>query len=157
MTSKEQEAVMKLRGSRRVVRRLGLALAVAAAFAPSAQASVMAGEASGGPLVKATSYADDLHSAVPRSPVVVEHRNYAPIDPRGRLDLVPSKPRHYAPINPLARPDLQPETSSNVATASSSFDWSDAGIGAGLTFVLVGFGVAILATRHTRRGRLSAV
>jgi hypothetical protein len=33
-----QEEVMKIKGSRRLIRRLGLALAVAALFAPSAQA-----------------------------------------------------------------------------------------------------------------------
>ena len=148
---------MKLKGSRRVVRRLGLALAVAAVFAPSAQASVVAGESSGGPLIQGTRYADDLHSSVPRTPVVVEHRGYAPINEHGRPDLVGSQPRGYARINELARPDLQPVSNSHVVAASSSFDWSDAGVGAGITFVLVGFGAALLATRHTRRGRLSAV
>ena len=139
METTQQEVVMKLKSSRRIVRRLGLALAVAAVMAPSAQAVVPAGD-SGSPSLVALQgmpTADDLHATVPRTPIVVE-------------------PKGYAPINTRVRPDL-PSPSRVVVASSSGFDWSDAGIGAGLTFALLGFGAAILASRQMRRGRLSAV
>jgi len=158
METTHQEVVMKVKGSRRIVRRLGLALAVAAVVAPSAQAVRPVGDSGSLVGLQGTRYADDLHASLPRSPVVVESRRYAPINPRARPDLQPiaDGPRHYAPINTLARPDLAPP-SSVVVASSSSFDWSDAGIGAGLTFALLGFGAAILASRQMRRGRLTAV
>ena len=145
---------MKVKSSRRIVRRLGLALAVAAVMAPSAQAVVPAGD-SGSPSLVALQgmpTADDLHATVPRTPIVVEPKGYAPINTRVRRD----EPRGYAPINTRVRPDLPPP-SRVVVASSSGFDWSDAGIGAGLTFALLGFGAAILASRQMRRGRLSAV
>ncbi len=118
---------MKVKGSRRIVRRLGLALAVAAVVAPSAQAVRPVGDSG--------------------SLVGLQGTNT-----RVRRD----EPRGYAPINTRVRPDLPPP-SRVVVASSSGFDWSDAGIGAGLTFALLGFGAAILASRQMRRGRLSAV
>jgi hypothetical protein len=131
-----QEEVMKIRGSRRLIKSLGLALAVAAVASPSALAVLPTDSGA-------------LTSAQPR--LGVAPRGYAPVNTRVQL----VEPRGYAPINTRVRPDLS-QTNSEVASASSSFDWGDAGIGAGIMIALVGFGAAILATRQTRRSRLSA-
>jgi hypothetical protein len=40
---------------------------------------------------------------------------------------------------------------------SSTFDWNDAIIGAGVMFMLLGFGAAILVGRQPRRSRPAAV
>ena len=129
---------MKIRGSRRLVRSLGLALAIAALAAPSAQAVLPTDSGA-------------LTSAQPR--LVGLHQGYAPINTRVQL----VEPRGYAPINTRApaRPDL-PAMNSEVVSDSSRFDWGDAGIGAGIMLVLVGFGAAILAGRQLHRSRLSA-
>jgi hypothetical protein len=132
-----QEEVMKIRGSRRLIKSLGLALAVAAVASPSALAVLPTDSGA-------------LTSAQPR--LGVAPRGYAPVNTRVQL----VEPRGYAPINTrVVRPDLS-QTNSEVVSASSSFDWGDAGIGAGIMIALVGFGAAILATRQTRRSRLSA-
>jgi len=129
---------MKIRGSRRLVRSLGLALAIAALAAPSAQAVLPTDSGA-------------LASAQPR--LVGLHQGYAPINTR--VQVVES--RGYAPINTRApaRPEL-PAMNSEVVSDSSRFDWGDAGIGAGIMLVLVGFGAAILAARQLHRSRLSA-
>ena len=127
---------MKIRGSRRLIKSLGLALAVAAVASPSALAVLPTDSGA-------------LTSAQPR--LGVAPRGYAPVNTRVQL----VEPRGYAPINTRVRQDLSP-TNSEVASASSSFHWGDAGIGAGIMIALVGFGAAILATRQTRRSRLSA-
>jgi hypothetical protein len=132
-----QEEVMKIRGSRRLIKSLGLALAVAAVASPSALAVLPTDSGA-------------LTSAQPR--LGVAPRGYAPVNTRVQL----VEPRGYAPINTrVVRPDLS-QTNSEVVSASSGFDWGDAGIGAGIMIALVGFGAAILATRQTRRSRLSA-
>ncbi|HYZ19334.1 MAG TPA: hypothetical protein VE615_07300 [Gaiellaceae bacterium] len=160
----EKEEVMKVKGSRRIVRRLGLALAVAAVFAPAAQAVPMDPDTY--QVLQSRQYADDVRVAPPTrkyaddlhavsTPTVTEHRGYAPINERA----VPqSEPRGYAPINERARPDL-PQPVSVAVVNESRFDWSDAGIGAVFTFglmILLGSGL-LLAGRHTRRSRLAAV
>ena len=126
---------MRIRGSRRLIKSLGLALAVAALAAPSAQAVLPAEESGGLGSSQPRLYADDLHASVASSSVSV-------------------KPRGYAPINTQARPEVLP-VRSEVVSESSRFDWGDAGIGAGITFVLLGFGATILVARQTRRGRLA--
>lgn len=145
---------MKIRGSRRLVKRLGLALAVAALVAPSAQAVVPAEESGSLISIQPRLYADDLHTSLSASPLSTTPRLYA--DDLHASSLVAVEPRRgYAPINTRVRLEVPP-VSSEVVSASSSFDWGDAGIGAGIMFALVGFGAAILA-RQTRRSRLSAV
>ena len=125
---------MRIRGSRRLVKWLGLALALAALAAPSAQA---VRPTDSGALVSAPS----------------GHLGYAPINTRVQL---PAEPRGYAPINTrVVRPDVPPVSTAAVSD-SSSFGWGDAGIGAGIMLVLVGFGASILAARQLRRSRLSA-
>jgi hypothetical protein len=152
--------VMKVKGSRRIVRRLGLVLAVAAVFVPVAQAMPADPDVSG-VISSSRVYADDLHAAVPvvpirqyaddrhsRSPVsnvqVSSRRLYAddlhaPVSSIPR-DYAPvnlqARPdlgptRNYAPINTLARPDLYQPASAVVPADTTGFDWNDAGIGAG--------------------------
>jgi hypothetical protein len=175
-----KEEVMKAKGSRRLVRWLGLALAVAALAAPSAQA-VLAEGISGSPYsTEATNqtrlYADDLHGSVPASPSSIQSRLFAddrhesvpssPVVIRSRLfaddshallsSQVADTPRGYAPINTRVRPEV-PVVTSQAISDSSGFDWGDASIGGGIIFALVGFGAAVLAARQTRRSRLSAV
>jgi len=143
---------MKIKGSRRLVRRLGLALAVAAVFAPSAQAIPMDMPPRGLDSVQTRQYADDIHVATPvlSSPV----RLYA--DDLHAPAVVPVAETHgrgYAPINTAA----QLEVVSPVATDSSGIDWGNPTIGAGVLFALLGLGGVLVAVRHTRRGRLAAV
>jgi hypothetical protein len=147
-----QEEVMKIKGSRRLVRRLGLALAVAAIFAPSAQAIPMDMPPRGLDSVQTRQYADDIHVATPvlSSPV----RLYA--DDFHAPAVVPVAETHgrgYAPINTAA----QLEVVSPVATDSGGIDWGNPTIGAGVLFALLGLGGMLVAVRHTRRGRLAAV
>jgi hypothetical protein len=174
MPATPQEEVMKIRGSRRIVRRLGLALAVAAFVAPSAQAGVLVedsvplgssqprifadlhGSVPGSPVIQSRLYADDRHESVAGSPASNESRLYA--DDRHALlsSQVADAPRGYAPINTRVRPEV-PTVTSEAVSDSSRFDWGDASIGAGIIFALVGFGAAVLAARQTRRSRLSPV
>jgi hypothetical protein len=142
---------MKIRGSRRLIKSLGLALAVATIAAPSALAVL---PTDSGALTSAQprlGVAPSGYAPINTRVQLVEPRGYAPINTRVQL----VEPRGYAPINTRVRPDLS-AMNSEVASASSSFDWGDAGIGAGIMAALVGFGAAILAGRQTRRSRLSA-
>ncbi|MGH2921096.1 MAG: hypothetical protein ACRDKU_03415 [Gaiellaceae bacterium] len=132
---------MKIKTSRRLVKRLGLALAVAAAFAPNAQAMPMDVKSGGSDSVQSRQYADDLRA---ESPV----RHYAD----DRVASVVGEHQGYAPINEQA----QSVVSSPEAT-SSSIDWSGTTIGAGALFLVLGFGGILIAVRHSRRGRLAAV
>ncbi|HET7857025.1 MAG TPA: hypothetical protein VFL41_11270 [Gaiellaceae bacterium] len=139
---------MKVKGSRRLVRRLGLALAVAALLAPAAQAVPMDSDTD--QILQARQYADDVRVAPPS-------RQYAD-DLHAVTPQPVSEPRGYAPINEQARPDLAQPVSAPVVN-QSKFDWSDAGIGAVFSIglvILLGSGL-LLAGRHTRRSRLAAV
>jgi hypothetical protein len=150
-----KEEIMKVKGSRRLVKRLGLALAVAALAAPAAQAVPMNPDTN--QIMQSRQYADDVRVATPTGPVSTQPRRYA-----DDLHAVPTKPvsepRGYAPINVHAGPTPSEPVSSVVADDSSSFSWGDAGIGAAFAIgllILLGSGV-LLAGRHTRRGRLAA-
>jgi hypothetical protein len=150
-----KEGVMKIRGSRRLIKGLGLALAVAALAAPSAQAVLPADESGGLGSSQPRLYADDFHGQVASSPVSVQSRLYAD-DLHTPLVSSPVsvEPRGYAPINTQAGLEVPP-VSSDVVSESSKFNWGDTVIGAGITFVLLGFGATILVARQTRRGRLA--
>lgn len=143
---------MKSKGSRRLVRRLGLALAVAAVFAPSAQAIPLDVPPRGLDSVQARHYADDIHIATPvlSSPV----RLYADdLHAPAVIPVAETRGRGYAPINTSA----QLEVVSPVGTDSAGIDWGNPTIGAGVLFVLLGLGGVLVAVRHTRRSRLAAV
>jgi len=113
---------MKVKSSRRLVARLGLALAVAAIAAPGAQAMTMnASNESGG---SARLYADDLHAplavtAVKASNVRTDAASLQPIVPGSnvRTDAASSKPT-LVPVSSFA---------SNIRTdAASSVPLTDA-------------------------------
>lgn len=125
---------MKIKGSRRLIRRLGLALAVAAVFAPSAQAIPLDVPPRGLDSVQSRLYADDVHVPAVTNAVNESHYGYAPINTSAQLEVV-----------------------SPVATDSARFDWSDPTIGAGALFALLGLGGMLVAVRHMRRSRLAAV
>ena len=124
---------MKIKGSRRLIRHLGLALAVAAVFAPSAQAIPLDVPPRGLDSVQTRLYADDVHAPVTNA---VNESHYG-----------------YAPINTSA----QPEVVSPVTADSGGIDWGNPTIGAGALLVLLGLGGLVVAVVHTRKGRLAAV
>jgi hypothetical protein len=129
-----KEEVMKIKGSRRLIRRLGLALAVAALFAPSAQAIPLDVPPRGLDSVQPRLYGDDVHASAVTNAVNESHYGYAPINTSAQLEVV-----------------------SPTATDSGGIDWSNPTIGAGALLVLLGLGGLLVAVRHTRRGRLAAV
>lgn len=125
---------MKIKGSRRLIRRLGLALAVAALVAPSAQAMPLDVPPRGLDSVQTRLYADDVHAPPVTNAVNESHYGYMPINPSAQLEVV-----------------------SPAASDSGGIDWGNPTIGAGALFVLLGLGGLLVAVRHTRRGRLAAV
>lgn len=131
---------MKVKGSRRLVRRLGLALAVAAVLVPNAQAIPLDMAAGSGDSVQERQYADDLR-------VVPPVRKYAD----DRVVSQVSEHQGYAPINELA-----PGTPPPSEGSSSSTDWSSVSIGIGTLLMAFGLGALLIAVRHSRRGRLAA-
>jgi hypothetical protein len=174
MPMNTEGGVMKRKGSRRLIKQLGLALAVAAIAAPAAQSMPMVAD-SGGPVASPRLYADDMHASLPvqagsvtvrqyaddlhasltPQPSSVRVRRYAD-DLRSPLSAQP-EPRGYAPINTRARPDLiKPEV--EVVSADSGIEWSVATIGgivSAFGLMLLGVGV-LLAGRHSRKSRLAA-
>ena len=133
---------MKIKSSRRIVRRLGLAMAVAAFLVPNAQAMPLDMAASSGDTEQRVRvYADDLRVGPPV-------RKYADDPAVGQV----SEHRGYAPINEMA-----PGYPSSTEGSSSSTDWSSISIGIGTLFVVFGLGALLIAVRHSRsRGRLAA-
>ena len=154
---------MKRKSSLRLVRRLGLALAVAAFAAPAAAGAPQVLYADDLPRVSSEPvaapqvlYADDLHSMLPR-PVSSEPRTDGLVDSLGRpLEPPPTEMLVDSLGRPLGPADaVQPV--SHVASASTGFDWSYAGIGAVGAFGLMLLGIGVLfAGRHNRRSRLAA-
>ena len=105
---------MKVKGSRRLVARLGLALAVAAVAVPGAQAMTINSMNEGGGGVRL--YADDLHAAVAPVPSRFQ-RQYADDlhAPLVALSLPASNGRTDAATVPISAP------APNVQTDAASF------------------------------------
>jgi hypothetical protein len=180
MTTNTKGGVMKLKGSRRLVARLGLALAVAAVAVPSASAMRMnaMNESGGGYSVR--HYADDLHATLPpvaldasnvrtdaaTPPVVLgsnvqtDNASYkAPLSPSSiQTDAASSvsKPITDARRAVLLRPPHETPLSSSAS--GSGIDWSVAGLGAifGALGLMLLVAVVLFGGRHNRRGRLAA-
>ena len=131
---------MKVKGSRRLVKRLGLALAVGALLVPNAQAMPLDVAAGSGDSVQERQYADDLRVGPPV-------RKYADDPVVSQI----SEHQGYAPINELAQP-----APSSGEGSSSSTDWSSITIGVGTLLMVFGLGALLIAVRHSRRGRLAA-
>jgi hypothetical protein len=124
----------------RLLRRLALGLAVVAVAAPGAQARIeKAGvaqpERAGA--VRPDDRATRFTPAAKVDPLVLRHDNPADF-PRGLEPLVGSEGYGIAPVQ--------------IVSASDSFDWSDAGIGAGSLFglVLLASGAALAVRRSNR-------
>jgi hypothetical protein len=161
--------------SRRLIRRLGLALAVTAIAAPAAQAMPVISQEGGteaAPQVLLT--ADDLHATVPHVVMqsvptpgnIVRPVSSEPTDSLGRPL---SRPE---PTDSLGRPLSRPEPTdslgrplgrrdvvqppSDVVSASSGLDWTQVGIGFFAFGMLLLGGGALIISRQNRRSRLAA-
>jgi hypothetical protein len=160
MEEKTGGGAMTWKISRRLIRRLGLALAVAAFAAPAAQAMPILSDEGAVAAAPQVLYADDLHATVPHVPVlnvtypddIVRPVSSEPTDSLGRPL---SRPE---PTDSLGRP-LGPgivHPTTDVVSASSGFDWTPVGIGFfALGLMLLGGGALIIG-RHNRRSRLAA-
>jgi hypothetical protein len=177
--------VMKVKGSRRLVARLGLALAVAAIAVPSAQAMPVNFTDGSGSSVRL--YADDLHVAMVPTPAKRQYADdlHAPLvstslpasnvrtdastvrfslpasnvrTDAASFQVVKDKPRNYAPIDPRGRLDLIDSPSQPAAPDSSGIDWIVAGIGAvlGAFGLMLLIGVVYFTRRHDRGSGLAA-
>jgi hypothetical protein len=160
MEVETEGGAMNWKISRRLIRRLGLALAVAAFAAPAAQAMPVISDEGAVDAAPQVLYADDLHAAVPHVPVLnvtypddmVHPVSSEPTDslgrPLGRPELTDSLGR------PLAPEIVQP--ASDVVSDTSRLDWTNVGIGFfALGLMLLGGGALIIG-RHNRRSRLAA-
>ena len=153
---------MNRKTSRRLIRRLGLALAVTAIAAPAAQAMPVISQEGGteaAPQVLLT--ADDLHATVPHvaMPSVTSPDNIVrPVssEPTDSLGRPLSRPEPTDSLGrPLGRRDVvQPP--SDVVSASSGLDWTQVGIGFFAFGMLLLGGGALIISRQNRRSRLAA-
>jgi len=178
--------VMKVKGSRRLAARLGLALAVAAIAVPSAQAMpVNFTDGSGGSV---RLYADDLHAATVPATAKRQYADdlHAPLVsnslPASNVRTDASSIRFVLPASGVRTDAASVRITtppSNVQTDAASFqgpgpitdepvqlsassdpgiDWSVAGIGAalGALGLMLLIGVVFFTERHHRRSRLAA-
>jgi hypothetical protein len=145
--------------SRRMIRRLGLALAVAAFAAPAAQAMPYTSDEGSVAAAPQVVLPDDLHATLPHVPVlnvtpddIVRPVSSEPTDSLGR-PMTPPEPTDSLG-RPLGRPDLVQPTS-EVVSDSSWFDWTHVGIGFFALGLMLGGGAFIIG-RQNRRSRLAA-
>ena len=156
---------MRWKSYRRLVRRLGLAIAVAAFAAPAAQAEPMTYPAGGTDAAPQVLYPDDLHATVPRAAglelsfadgvrrqVSSQPRSNGSTDSLGRP--LPGGPTDSLG-RPLERPDLVQSTN-DVASDSPGFDWAYVGIGFVALGMMLLIGGALIIGRNNRRSRLAA-
>lgn len=135
---------MRWKSYRRLVRRLGLAIAIVAIAAPAAQAK---------PVITAApaQYADDLHATVPHVPAL--NLTYADDLPRP-YSMEQSTPVTDSLGRPLGPPaSVQP--TSDVVSDTSGFDWAYVGIGFLALGMMLLVGGALIIGRHNRRSRLA--
>ena len=151
---------MNWKTSRRLIRRLGLALAVAAFAAPAAQAMPILSDEGAVAAAPQVLYADDLHATVPHVPVlngtnlegIVLPVSSEPTDSLGRPLSQPE------PTDSLGRP-LGPgivQPPSDVVSDTSRFDWAQVGIGFFALGLMLLAGGALIIGRQNRRSRLAA-
>lgn len=150
---------MNRKTSRRMIRWLGLALAVAAFAAPAAQAMPYTADEGSVAAEPQVVLPDDLHATVPHVPVlnvtpddIVRPLSSEPTDSLGR-PMTPPEPTDSLG-RPLGRPDLVQPTS-EVVSDSSWFDWTHVGIGFFALGLMLG-GAALIIGRQNRRSRLAA-
>jgi hypothetical protein len=162
----------------RWIRRLAAGLAFAALVVPTAQARIAEdtgiGSSSGEPYAGYNGYGYVQSSGVPldQQRVLVNPDDRADritpgnpqsgglANPDDRADrITPGNPQIVGSLNPDDRADRVTPPAGDpvvVATPSSGFDWTDAGIGAGFAvgLMLLALGAA-LATRHLGRKTLA--
>jgi hypothetical protein len=133
---------MKRKTSRRLIRRLGLALAVFAIAAPAAQA------------IPDVRYPDDLHATAPHLAVAP---NVTYPDDLTRPYIAEQQSEQVV-TDGLGRP-LPPEVlvqpTIDVSSDSSGFDWTYVGIGALAIGLMLLAGGALMIGRQNRRSRLA--
>lgn len=141
---------MTRKTSLRLIRRLGLALAIAAFAAPAAQAMPVVNDEGG----TAAPQVAVIH-AVSSGPTDSLGRPLSatePVDSLGR-PLTPPVPTDSLG-RPLSPPELVQPTS-EVPSDSSRFAWAHVGIGL-FAFALLLAGGALIISRQNRRSRLAA-
>jgi hypothetical protein len=155
---------MSWKSYRRLVRRIGLGIAVAAFAAPAAQAMPIISAEGGTDAAPQVLYPDDLHATVPRAPelsfadgvrrqVSSQAQSNAPTDSLGRPLLGSNDPTDSLG-RPLERPDVVQPTS-DVVSDSTGFDWAYVGIGFAALGLMLLAGGALIIGRHNRRSRLA--
>lgn len=146
---------MNWKTSRRLIRRLGLALAVAAFAAPAAQAMPVISDEGAVAAAPQVLYPDDLRS-VSSGPIDSLGRPVTPPEPTDSLGrpLTPPEPTDSLG-RPLGRPDIVQPTS-DVVSDSSRFDGTHVGIGLFAFGLMLLGGGALIIGRQNRRSRLAA-
>ena len=138
------------------IKRIALGLAIAAVAAPVAQAKVDEGSS-----VQANSY-QAFATDFPSYANVVNASDYGMPRPtatdyaisRGDLIEVVRSTPNGTPSDKIEFVRTQPRSIGEPQVVSASFDWKDAGIGAGLALALVLLGTAAaLASRHVGRAQ----
>jgi hypothetical protein len=133
---------MKRKTSRRLIRRLGLALAVFAIAAPAAQA------------IPDVRYPDDLHATAPHLAMAP---NVTYPDDLTRPYIAEQQSEQVV-TDGLGRP-LPPESlvqpTIDVSSDSSGFDWTYVGIGVLAIGLMLLVGGALMIGRQNRRSRLA--
>ena len=146
---------MKVKRIRRVVGRLGLALAVTAVFVPAAQARPLDMPPGSLDSVQTRQYADDVRV----EPAVITPlvRNYAD-DLHAATPQVRSEPSGFAPIDVGARPDLVSPQVTPISSGddTTGFDWRVAGFGLTAFGLALLLGSALYIGRHNRKDPLAA-
>ena len=155
---------MNRRNSLRLIRRLGLALAVMAIAAPAAQAMPVIDQEGEGGISAAPQafYPDDLHASVPRASVLsvtypddmVRPVASGPTDSLGR-PLTPAEPTDSLgrPVGPGIVHSTREVSSSSD---SSWFDPTHVGLGLFAIGLMLFGGAALIISRQNRRSRLAA-
>jgi hypothetical protein len=151
---------MRFRRRNWILRRFALALAVAAVAAPTAQARI---DEAGSGQSSSNSYiagVTDFPKAVNHAakiggtPVGMPHAGLNDyLRSRDGVELVRVEPRSTArSFDGIENVRVEPRTvDSPSLVASPGFDWSDAGIGAGVALLLVALGGgALLASRNVK-------
>jgi hypothetical protein len=151
---------MRIRRRNWILRRFALAFAVAAIAAPTAQARIDeqgSGQASSKQYIAGVTDFPKANNASAKSggtPVGLPHAGLNDyLQSRDGIENVRLEPRSSArTFDGIENVRVEPRTvDSPSLVASPGFDWSDAGIGAGVVLVLVALGSgALLASRNMK-------
>jgi hypothetical protein len=159
MTKHTKGGVMKVKGSRRLVARLGLALAVAAIAAPGAQAMTMNANNESGGSVSGSNVRTDAASFRPTPVPISSFASNIRTDAASSVPITDA--RHSALLRHRAQIGQQPTQLASTQLPSNDspgINWGVAAIGAALGAfgLMLLFAIVFYAGRHNRRGRLAA-